>query len=64
MTLYCEADGISVTVRTTVLLDENGQLMTQDAYLGKIIDVRGIVDFYDGEYQIKVFTADHITVQD
>ncbi len=44
MTLYCQVDGIPVTVRTVVLLDENGQLITQDKYLGKTIDVKGIVD--------------------
>lgn len=62
MTLYCEAGGIPVTVRTVVLLDENGQLITQDAYLGKTIDVKGIVDHFGGEYQIKVFTSDQISV--
>lgn len=62
MTLYCEADGIPVTVRTVVLLDENGELITQDAYLGKIIDVKGIVDCFDGDYQIKVLSAKQITV--
>lgn len=62
MTLTCEANGIPVTVRTAVLLDENGMRITADAYLGKIIDVKGIVDFFDGTYQIKVFTANNITI--
>ena len=62
MTLYCEVDGIPVTVRTVVLLDENGELITQDAYVGKTVDVKGIVDYFSGEYQIKVFTADNIIV--
>lgn len=62
ITLFCEVDGIPVTVRTVVLLDENGELVTQDAYLGKTIDVKGIVDDFGGEYQIKVFSANNITV--
>ncbi len=62
MTLTCEVDGITVTVRTVVLLDENGKLITADAYLGKTIDVKGIVDYFSGEYQIKVFSAKNIIV--
>ena len=30
---------------------------------GKTIDVKGIVDFYDGAYQIKVFSANNITIK-
>ena len=62
MTLLCEADGVTVTVRTAVLLDENGSLITEDAYAGQVIDVKGIVDYFDGAYQIKVFSANHITI--
>ena len=64
MTLTCEQDGTLVTVRTGVLLDASGNVITQDAYLGKTIDVKGVVDFYDGEYQIKVFSARGITVHE
>lgn len=63
MTLTCTADGVPVTVRTAVLRDENGNLITADQYLGKTIDVKGIVDYYEGEYQIKVFTVNQITVK-
>ena len=63
MTLTCKAGEITVMVRTAVLLDENGQRITADAYLGKTIDVKGIVDFFDGAYQIKVFAADNITIK-
>ncbi len=62
MTLTCEVDGITITVRTVVLKDADGKIITQDAYVGKTIDVKGVVDYYDGEYQIKVFTADQITI--
>lgn len=64
MTLSCEVDGIPVTVRTAVLLDENGQLITADAYLGRTIDVKGIVEFFNGNYQIKVFSAKNIAVHE
>ena len=61
ITLTCEVDGVNVTVRTTVLRDADGNVITQDAYLGKTIDVKGIVDYFDGSYQIKVFVPENIT---
>lgn len=63
MTLTCDVDGVEVSVRTAVLTDADGKLITEDAYEGKVIDVKGIVDYYDGAYQIKVFSADNITIQ-
>ena len=62
MTMICEADGREIRVRTAVLTGSDRKLITPDAYLGKVIDVRGIVDFYDGSYQIKVLTAGDITI--
>lgn len=63
MTLSCTAaDGTKVSVRTAVLTGADGQLITADAYKDKTINVRGIVDLYDGKYQIKVFTAEDITI--
>lgn len=62
MTLTCEADGTSVDVRTIVLYDENGNLMTEADYMGKTIDVTGIVDYFSGSYQVKVFDASDIIV--
>lgn len=62
MTLKCECDGVPVTVRTDVLRDENNELIGEDAYSGKTISVKGIVDCFHGEYQIKVFSKDDITI--
>ena len=62
MTLICETDGKEVRVRTTVLTDSNRNLITADAYLGKVIDVRGVVGIHNGEYQIRVLTAKDITI--
>ena len=62
MTLTCEVNGVTISVRTVVLLDENGNLITADAYKGKTIDVRGIVDYFNGDYQIKVFSRKDIIV--
>ena len=62
MTLTCNADGLTIDVRTIVLYDAGGNMIDATAYMGKTIDVIGIVDFYSGRYQIKVLTADDIIV--
>ena len=64
ITLTCEVNGVTVTVRTAVLRDADGNLITQDAYLGKTIDVKGIVDLFDGTYQIKVFVPENINIME
>lgn len=60
MTLVCESNGITVDVRTTVFYDENGELITADYYKGKTIEVNGIIEYYDGNHQIKVFSPEDI----
>ena len=62
MTLTCTADGSTIDVRTIVLYDANGKLITADKYLGKTIDINGIVDYFSGAYQIKVFTPEDIKI--
>ncbi len=62
MTLTCVCDGIEIDVRTVVLTDENGNIITADAYEGKTINVKGIVDYFSGSYQIKVLSAKDITI--
>jgi len=63
MTMICEADGIDIRVRTAVLIDSNRNLITADAYLGKVIDVRGVVSIHDGVYQIRVLSAKDIIIK-
>jgi len=62
MTLTCEVDGKTIDVRTIVLRDADKNIITADAYLNKTIDVTGAIDFFNGVYQIKVFTAGDIIV--
>ena len=62
MTLTCRVDGITVSVRTAVLKDADGNTITQDLYEGKTIDIKGIIEHYDGSYQIKVLASADITV--
>ncbi len=66
MTLHCTAeDGTKIDLRTTVLYekDENGKqvLVTAESFEGKTIDVKGFVDYFDGEYQIEIYTMNHVT---
>ena len=71
MTLTCRStDGKTIKVRTVVLHeddDNNKPIVTEDAYIGKTIDIRGYGDYFlpegktEGEYQIKIMhTADII----
>ena len=62
MTLTCEANGVTVQVRTTVFRDGNGELITEEYFLGKTIDVKGVIEYFSGDYQIKAFSPDDIYV--
>ena len=57
MTLSCVAEDVThIDIRTDVLLDESGALITADRFKDKTIDVKGFVDCFDGEYQIEVYS--------
>ena len=64
MTLTCRAGDEIVHVRTVVLRDADGNVITAKAYEGKTINVCGIVDYFSGDYQIKVFSVSDIIVTD
>ena len=62
VTLYCTAGGVEVTLFLSKLVDANGNVITADTYKGKVIDVKGLVDQYYENYQIRVIDANDITV--
>ena len=64
LTLTCQINGVTISVRTIPLYDADGKLVTEERFLGKTIDVKGVVDIFEGQYQIKVFLLDHITITD
>jgi len=70
ISLTCEDEGGNrITVRTIVLKNEDGTVVTADIFEGKTIDVRGVVDYFnlysqDDPYQIKVFTLADVTFVD
>ena len=60
--LWADANAHFGEVQPLAKTDGNGNLVTADAFLGKTIDVRGIVDYFKGTYQIKVFSVNDITI--
>lgn len=64
ITLTCRSGENTVVVRTMPMRGDDGQLITADAFDGKTISVKGVVDSYDGQYQIKVLSLKNITVHD
>ena len=63
MTLTCKVGDLTVDVRTTVLKDAEGNLITEEYFAGKTIDVQGIIDCFDGTYQIKIFSLGDVTIK-
>jgi micrococcal nuclease len=66
MTLTCQVDGKTIDVRTALLKDAEGNVITESYFKGATIDVQGIIDYFDlndtgnGTYQIKVYSLDEI----
>ncbi len=63
ISITCEAeDGTTIVVRTAVLKDSDGKTITADAFpIGATFSAKGIVDAYDGVYQLKVFYFSDVT---
>lgn len=64
MTFTCTTeDGKTVDVRTAVMRKPDKTLYTEDDFIYKTINVTGVVDYYNGDYQIEVFSANDIEIQ-
>ena len=63
LSITCIAeDGTEIVLRTVVLKDENGKTITADAFqVDSRINARGVVDVYNGTYQLKIFSVNDIT---
>lgn len=63
LSFTCEAaDGTEIVIRTVVLKDSEGKTITADAFpVGSRINARGVVDVFNGVYQLKVFSVNDIT---
>ena len=64
LSITCLApDGTEIVLRTIVLKDADGKTITAAEFpIGSIIDAKGVVDVYNGVYQLKVFSASDITI--
>jgi endonuclease YncB( thermonuclease family) len=69
MTLTCtykdDASGKTYTieVRTSVLYDASGNKVVESYFYGKTIDVKGLVDSYNGAYQIALLSLNDVVVK-
>ena len=63
MTLTCVANGKTVYVRTEVLKYADGTIVTAEYFQGKTIDVKGLVGYYNGQYQIQLLTLNDVVVK-
>ncbi len=64
LSITCEAeDGTEIVLRTIVLKDASGKTITADAFpIGSTVDAKGVVDVFNGVYQLKVFSASDIVI--
>jgi micrococcal nuclease len=64
MTITCkDTDGRTVSIRTIVLRDQDGNIITADYFKDTTIDVKGLIDIFDGTYQIKVFSINDVSIK-
>ncbi len=65
ISITCQDEsGNQLTVRTGVFQDENGNVISADIFKNKTIDVKGIVGYFSGNYQIRVFSLGNITIHE
>lgn len=63
MTLTCkDENGKTVTIRTSVLKDADGNIVVKEDLLNKTISPVGIVTTYDGKVQIHVYTLNELNI--
>lgn len=65
MTLTCKQGNVTVSVRTRVFRDEDGNLIGAEVFENKTIDVRGMVEYFSTaqKYQIKIVSFEDITIK-
>ena len=56
LTIYCDVDGIEVQVHASAMYDEYNQPITEEYYLGKTFDIKGVVDVFYDVYQIEFYS--------
>ncbi len=64
LTLHCQSGDTAVTLRTIPLKRQDGSLASPEDFIGKTIDVKGIVDTFGGQCQLRVFSLNDISFVD
>ncbi len=69
ISIYCTKDEQKITVRTVVLVDKTGKytvdlnnIVLESNFQNKTIDVVGIIEKYEGNYQIKLVSMGDVTI--
>ena len=63
ISITCKVGNETIVVRTAVLHNADGSIVTQSQFAGKTIDVTGVIDQYNGDYQIQVFLFEDIVIK-
>ena len=63
VTLYAMANGVKIHIFLGLLYDGDNNPVTASEFMGKTINVKGIVDKYYENYQIRILTYEDIVVQ-
>ena len=64
VTLYCTSEGVEITLFLGLMYDADKNAVKADAFDGKTVDIKGIVDSYYGKYQIRIVTLGDITIHE
>lgn len=62
VTLTCVKDGAKIKIFLGLLYDADGNRVTDQTYANKTINVKGLVDKYYENYQIRVLSTSDITI--
>lgn len=67
ISVTCKAGDKTIVVRTTVLVDRSGKyevdsndIVLESNFVGKTIDVIGVLEKYEGNYQLKLVSMDDV----
>lgn len=63
VTLFCTAGGVRVQIFLGLMYDDAGNPVSANNFMGKTIDVKGIVDKYYENYQIRILAYSDIVIQ-
>ena len=67
ISITCKVDGKTIVVRTVTLVDRTGtyevdsnKIVLESNFVGKTIDVIGVLEKYEGNYQVKLLSMDDV----